>query len=40
MAEQPEIETLRRDLDREVGGKRIKTRKELRGEEHEVVGLH
>lgn len=25
MAEQPEIETLRRDLDREVGGKRIKT---------------
>ena len=25
MAEQPEIETLRRELDREVGGKRIKT---------------
>jgi formamidopyrimidine-DNA glycosylase len=25
MAEQPEIETLRRDLDREVGGKRVKT---------------
>ena len=25
MAEQPEIETLRRDLDREIGGKRIKT---------------
>ena len=25
MAEVPEIETLRRDLDREVGGKRIKT---------------
>ncbi|NLD77661.1 MAG: hypothetical protein GX643_13445 [Acidimicrobiales bacterium] len=25
MAEQPEIETIRRDLDREVGGKRIKT---------------
>ena len=25
MAEAPEIETLRRDLDREIGGKRIKT---------------
>ena len=25
MAEQPEIETLRRDLDRDIGGKRIKT---------------
>ncbi len=25
MAEQPEIETLRRDLEREIGGKRIKT---------------
>ena len=25
MAEQPEMETLRRDLDREIGGKRIKT---------------
>jgi formamidopyrimidine-DNA glycosylase len=25
MAEQPELETLRRDLDREIGGKRIKT---------------
>lgn len=25
MAEQPEIETLRRDLDREIGGKRIKS---------------
>lgn len=25
MAEQPEIETLRRDLDREIGGKRVKT---------------
>ena len=25
MAEQPELETLRRDLDRDIGGKRIKT---------------
>ena len=25
MAEQPELETLRRDLDRDIGGKRIKS---------------